>query len=926
MRITINLQKSTDAKGFNPKEDELVHVREFERVKSWIETRIKFVDELGKSKEKSPRMHDTISVLGARGTGKTSFLLSIKDYYETDTQIQVLKIIDPTLIEEKGHVFLNIISLIKETIENKIDKNNADPKSDEYQKGMIWRRKMASLAQGLPSLDGIGAELTSAEWQDPEYIMNRGITAVTSARKLEDNFNDLVAYALDILDKSAFLLVLDDIDVSFTRGWPVLETIRKYLTSPQIITILSGDFRLYSLAVRKQQWKNFGKGLLINEGELLNKLPEYNRVVTELEGQYLKKVLKPERRIHLPTLGDKLRVKNNNRRDNTISIKDSTSNPNYIASGEYEIFISSDEKDQSADNIIANGSIVFVYNAILEQFGIKNSYQADTYRSYLLNLPLRTQIRLLSIFISPNYETLQHSISDVFLSELYDKKVPVSIVENMPQFLSPAILDLLIREKQLGETYQLQPITTDDGLNACLVALSFIYSDKIRNYPFLIFEYFIKIGYVRNLVDSLGYQGDRDNRDRNENSRRLLPSVEGLCRHAALSQDKVLRDSAALMISYMMSVRGTTRMGVNQPEGSLQLKGLSELGRRGDVNRIDAIFKETDLIQGIIISLPVSISKIAQRQDTKVVYSIYTLLGAIAELIRKDHVDDLDNGLLELSQMRQYNAPDFERSIDDGDNSEDMTTANDDKLDPKATTNSLKRLIRTWIAQYNLTSISPHLLGKISTRMFYAFGNIISSKPQNAAEGMHRMVTAFMNSVLVEEAKENLKETSNININNTITSDSIFLNNLEKLRVDKESLPFSSWIISCPILLAYLSPETIKTSRFSAFVNEEVYAGEPLQLSVYKSLLIGSTVYLEEKIESRQKKRGPVLPEREIRTNKDFYNYCKSRGIPFDFIMNTPTKDFEKVFKTSPKFFDVKNKDVKLRNFRRYIKKERLTW
>ncbi|MCD8079453.1 MAG: hypothetical protein LUF04_03295 [Bacteroides sp.] len=57
-------------------------------------------------------------------------------------------------------------------------------------------------------------------------------------------------------------MAFDDVDTDFAKGWPVMETIRKYLTSPQLITILSGDINLYTLLIRKKQWENFGKPLL----------------------------------------------------------------------------------------------------------------------------------------------------------------------------------------------------------------------------------------------------------------------------------------------------------------------------------------------------------------------------------------------------------------------------------------------------------------------------------------------------------------------------------------------------------------------------------------------------------------------------------------------------------------------------------------
>jgi len=303
--IVIDLQDSSNAKGY--KTGNLVHQREFSRAKELIEKRLARASSF-KHENEPTRYNDTISILGSRGSGKTSFLFSLRDEFRKNSKAEVLKPIDPTLIEEKGHIFLTIISLIKESVYNKINLSDVTPNDSAYQKKKEWEDKLRKLADGLPSMDGIGSGLNDSSWQDAEYIMDKGLKSVKAATNLEVDFNDLVNYALEILKKDAFIIILDDIDVDFRKGWPVLETIRKYLTSPQIIVLLSGDLKLYSKAIRKQQWKNFGKALLKNEAEGQNKMDGYNELVTEMESQYMQKVIKPENRIHLKTLLEKIKV------------------------------------------------------------------------------------------------------------------------------------------------------------------------------------------------------------------------------------------------------------------------------------------------------------------------------------------------------------------------------------------------------------------------------------------------------------------------------------------------------------------------------------------------------------------------------------------------------------------------------------------
>ena len=313
--ITIDIKRSLSARKFS--KEERVHYDAFERACGLIDGQLKEIldgdtssyDETDGELDGTARSrkYGTISVFGDRGVGKTSFLLSIRDKYHNNRDVAIMPFIDPTLIEEKGHVFLLIVGIIDEMVKNALA--GMDDENGKGRLGREWASVKKDLAKGLPSLDNVGLTYQEPQWQEDEYIMNKGIEGVQAAFKLEGNFHKLINKALEILKKKALMMFFDDIDVDFMKGWGVLECIRKYLTSPKLIVLMSGNMKLYSKNVRRHQWENFGKAILKNEVDgNVEKTEEYIRLVNEIEGQYFLKILRSENRIYLYSLADNLRM------------------------------------------------------------------------------------------------------------------------------------------------------------------------------------------------------------------------------------------------------------------------------------------------------------------------------------------------------------------------------------------------------------------------------------------------------------------------------------------------------------------------------------------------------------------------------------------------------------------------------------------
>ena len=787
-KIIINLSKSLNARPYD--EADIIHKTEFDKVIELINNKIiktknkiiKTKDDKNNCIEIHKRYNDTITILGSRGSGKTSFLMSILQRYNGHDDIEIIELIDPTLIEEKGHIFLTLISLITDKVEKKISKNECDPCCKEYRKRKLWDDKLKNLAAGLPSID-IENDSLYSNWHDPEHVMRKGLESVKAAKKLEENFNKIVEEALEILGKKAFLIAFDDIDVNFNNGWKVLETIRKYLTSPKIITLLSGDLKLFSKAIRKHQWKNFGSELLTWEGEKLKKIEQYDELVTEIESQYMQKIMKASNRIHLLTIGEKL-------------------------NNDDKIFI-----NQQSNEV----TIYKHYEIFLNKLGLHNKYEIHAVNTYLLGLPLRTQIQILKQISDSSINIL--NVTDAFVSDLYESDIDVELAKSQPKDFCNIAHSFLLRNELLNETYQLLPTSASVNYNAVLFSLYTMFVEHSRSNPSMFFEYWITIATIKNLLTIMPYRSDQ------KKDVALVPTIEGVSDYSFIGQNKVYRDICSYLSTYIRASLNYNSTENKAPwGGTLILKGLAKKANKSKnvtQDRIDVVFEEATLMERQLAFFPMSIASYANKQQSIVIYSFYTLLGTITELLKRynvlkkdgsNNVNDINVLLKELSQVKDNVMPIFEKGANPSEQEPIFNTIEEENEENDS---SLAEVLCTWMEKCP-KCVPPHLIGKIATRAFYAIRNLddrtLSGEEPNLGDAMHRRIVIVMNSALVEDAKENL-EKFNLSNNNPLEKNTIFINNLKKVNeISKEwkKMEFSRWLLACPLLLLYLNIEALQ--------------------------------------------------------------------------------------------------------------------
>lgn len=809
-KLIIVLRDSNDAQAFNPQN--LIHNSEFDRAKNWIKKQAKDAEQAINSNEYTPK-YNTISILGTRGSGKTTFMKSLLKYVWEEEGIQKIGILDPTLIEEKGHPFLTIIAEINRLVISHYDKMDIYNNRLEIPKS-LWEEHLKKLSEGLPTLETIEAGFE--KWQDPEYIMKIGLKRVKAARDLSQNFHNLLKTALAILHKKAFIIALDDIDVDFLRGWPVLETLRKYLTTPFIITLLSGDLELYSMAIRKQQWKNFGKSLLVNEGEYLKRHHDFDDMVTQMEEQYMLKVLSPNYRIHLRTLLEK----------KLVEIKDTKI---CIDTSQLIQDIDSKETNTTEQNLEKpiEIEIEVAYQEQLKKLGMENPTEREVYINFLLGMPIRSQIRLLTALYSAQENSIE-AWTDIFLSEMYILDADIDLIRAYPAYTTIVMLRFLQSQNLITRAYKFQPTLEQFNINAVLFALTATFATYSDKHPYLLFDYLIRIGLPLSLQDGgiLSAQNIE---------------LSSLINFAKLTQVRGLSNCCGDIIAYTQGLfkDGKGQLSLSRSLGLLTLAGLAEKAKTNperNKGRIDYELRTTNSentitnLQRAVAYLPISISIAPWKQSTIVTASFYRLLACIGEILKRNTINKNNNAntptdeqlsaisstILDLGCLKTHTIPLFDNSTTDS-----LTEYSDSEIHEEEIENELDQpfieSVWTWMNSSSCETFSPNIIGRILSRMQRSIPLISNNTDiRDLGDAMHRYIISFFNAVLYETSAETYPDIK-LNRGNTISNDKILLDNIAKVKShDKRLPPLTKWIFDCPLLLCFLNKNQTK-----GIVNDE---------------------------------------------------------------------------------------------------------
>ncbi|MCS3698272.1 hypothetical protein [Salinibacter ruber] len=282
--------------------------------------------------------HSTIGIFGPRGVGKTSFLLTLKNTFDSESgdglfsdfdldwtekitkEVKTLDTIDPSRIENEDKLLVTITS----TVLDLVRRNN----DGDLQNNRAIQDALEDLSRRFRILFPDATENVLEETaSDPLRFAGEVLFDANSGPKLAKAFHRFLALAAKDLGVKCFLLPIDDVDTSFDKGWPLLETLRKYLSTDRLITVVSGDLELFELIVQQKahkRTKTFREAekeyVYLDEVSAGANLRRKYGAIRRFPGQYLQKIFPTNNRVRLPDIHSVL-LDSNNRKGLLVETK-----------------------------------------------------------------------------------------------------------------------------------------------------------------------------------------------------------------------------------------------------------------------------------------------------------------------------------------------------------------------------------------------------------------------------------------------------------------------------------------------------------------------------------------------------------------------------------------------------------------------------
>lgn len=235
------------------------------------------------------RTHRAVLIDGARGTGKSSILVNLGTYLRSTNpkllnRVHIFKPVDPTLLEDHDDLFLNVI--VAAMLSDETVKNAQIRDADGRHK---LQHQLQSLGHALESMQGQREQQGLDKIRS--FIGNQQL--VEEVHKFFDAVRNLIG--MDLL-----VLTIDDVDTSLNRAFENMEVVRRYLVTPYVLPIISGDQDLY----QEVTWRDFHGRLLRDSNYRKNEA--YVRAVA-LATEYQRKILPMQYRLRTPSVPDYLK-------------------------------------------------------------------------------------------------------------------------------------------------------------------------------------------------------------------------------------------------------------------------------------------------------------------------------------------------------------------------------------------------------------------------------------------------------------------------------------------------------------------------------------------------------------------------------------------------------------------------------------------
>ena len=300
--------------------------------------------------------------------------------------------------------------------------------------------------------------------------------------------------------------------------------------------------------------------------------------------------------------------------------------------------------------------------------------------------------------------------------------------------------------------------------------------------PYLVFDYLLRIGYVRNIVLPL------EKRD----------MVLNLCKYAGWNQMMSLKNNIGLSMAYVAG------RDLGSMKEHISLYAMEEKAKKEQLNALDKVLKEEDNhFTRLMAMFPFVRLSHNKDNESRSYYSVIALLAVIGDLLKCTDREEMIGRINDLKLFRSYQMPQEEDYYgeDDGIGGDDygVETRQEEIV-------ALADMMFAWKSAYKDCLLPPYALGRMMTRLYTSLSKVIVN---NVGHMMNVMIANFFNSCLIEETRIRIPAAEQGKINNSnLRSDTrYFKDNLGKADLVNK-LTFTKWMMACPMLNCFLDEET----------------------------------------------------------------------------------------------------------------------
>jgi hypothetical protein len=760
----------------------------------------------------------TYFIDGTRGAGKSTFLGFTYTYLnkrqaedkESDAvSVTPLLYLDPSRIESSEIMLLHILKHLKRLMENC------------PHRGQDWGRHQEQFRDLFKQMAGglhlFVSKTDSLKDLDAELFLDYGLDRAADSQRLRHLLHQTIELVCSVYKTRAFLLAIDDADTKFAHAIDVLECIRKYLDTPQMVVLVTGDMEMYSLLVQNHFQQDFASN---DKGFSPDRKTQQTRMVAHLEEQYLLKLFPIQRRVQLKTLHTLTERKRKDARPGApVGL------PTFVV-----------KRPGNDDAVPLLAAIDAIATAGLR---LRDRLDRDLFREYVLKLPVRSVLQLLSSYYqliaggtASEREAASEALRATALSSLYRHDIDVeSIAEGDLHAAINAAFDLCQLDGEPDTAIYLRPQSQDATLRNAYVSLAADVARLCEHDPAKAITYMVSMAGSNNILHLVmgkatqkpGARGAGDARDESALQRKVKQYLSVGRKDNALNWS--LHATAALMGASATSGL-QLRQGIIGVRTSTKNKSVTFDAQLAAALQLNS--------KNLYPAIAFSQSAVKKPSHTLRYLSIFNTLGLISNLLDLDALDtngirrQLFKQLNKLKSVQTVSLPNWDDRAphDEEAGTEVDEVEYDDDGQPAELVNLVDQLT-SWlsICQGLKQHFHPSamLMGKIWNRLYFSLDNISAAMragnqtSQRSCKAMELFAWALINACLVEEVDYHHRvdepTSAALNRHNPRTSGAVvikkFLTSPENasqnsLDITADMAPLTFMIASCPLVLGLI--------------------------------------------------------------------------------------------------------------------------